>query len=203
MGIGRARHRALGILAVMAQPCSCSGARGESDRDAGARMPGARLAIAACLLAVALTGCSSIGGFTGAAAGIATGAATSNPAIGVGVGVAVKAATDAAVQRVYRNMQDTEQTLIARAAGTMAPGEKRVWAAHYSISFFDEHGELQVLNQTENALTTCRDVAFSVVTGEAETATSQWFVTQVCRNSDQQWRWAAAEPAVGRWGSLQ
>ncbi|CAM3651917.1 Lipoprotein [Bordetella sputigena] len=192
VGVGRAGDGALGIAAVTARRSA----------NPGIGAAAVRAAVAACLTTGALAGCSSIGGFTGAAAGIATGAATSNPAVGVGVGVAVQAATDAAIQRVYRNMQDTEQTLIARAAGNMAPGEKRAWAAHYSISFFDEHGELQVLNQTENALTACREVAFSVISGKGDTATSQWFITQVCRDSDQQWRWAAAEPAVGRWGSL-
>jgi predicted aminopeptidase len=228
MGVGRTGHRPLGIAAVMARrsaipgmralPVHIPGMRGAGllaasiraattcaagIRTAGARASGVRKAAALCLMTGALAGCSSIGGFTGAAAGIATGAATTNPAIGVGVGVAVQAATDAAVQRVYRNMQDTEQTLIARAAGNMTPGEKRVWAAHYAISFFDEHGEVQVLNQTQNALTACREVAFSVISGKGDAATSQWFITQVCRGSDEQWRWAAAEPAVGRWGTLQ
>jgi hypothetical protein len=163
---------------------------------------GFRAVAAVCLVAGLLAGCSSIGGFTGAAAGIATGAVTTNPAIGVGVGVAVQAATDAAVQRIYRDMQDSEQTLIAKAAGTMALGETRAWTIHYSISFFDEHGQVRVLKQTDNALTSCREVAFSVISGKAESPTSQWFLTQVCRNSDEQWLWAAAEPAVGRWGAL-
>jgi len=29
------------------------------------------------------------------------------------------------------------------------------------------------------------------------------FITQTCKQSDGQWRWAAAEPAVARWGNLQ
>ena len=33
--------------------------------------------------------------------------------------------------------------------------------------------------------------------------TRQCFVTQTCRQSDGQWRWAAADPAVARWGTLQ
>jgi hypothetical protein len=163
---------------------------------------GLRAVAAVGLIAGLLSGCSSIGGFAGAAAGIATGAATTNPAIGVGVGVAVQAATDSAVQRVYRNMQDGEQTMIAQAAGTMAPGETRAWAIHHSISFFDEHGDVRMLKQTDNALTSCREIAFSVISGKDDSPTSQWFVTQVCRSSDQQWHWAAAEPATGRWGSL-
>lgn len=187
MGLGRTGHGAVGIAPV-------------------SRAPGVihrlRLAGVYGLAALALSGCSSVGGFTGAAAGIATGAFTANPAIGVGVGVTVQAATDAAVQRVYRDIQDSEQTLIAEAAGTMTVGETRAWATHHSISFFDEHGEVRALDESSNALTTCREVAFSVISGKDQAATSQWFITQVCRTSDQRWRWAAAEPATERWGSL-
>jgi hypothetical protein len=156
-----------------------------------------------CLIGAALGGCRSIGGFTGATAGVATGAVTANPAIGVGVSVAVQAATDAVLDRVYRDIQDTEQTLIARAAGGMTVGQTQAWAAHYSISFFDEHGEVRVLDESNNALTSCREIAFSVISGKGDKTTSQWFVTQACRDSKDQWRWAAAEPAVGRWQPLQ
>jgi hypothetical protein len=150
-----------------------------------------------------LGGCSSIGGFAGAVAGAASGTFTTNPAVGVGVGIAVQAATDTAFQRVFREMQANEQNRIAAIAGAMSIGEQHAWDIHHTIPFTDEHGELRVVGAIDNALTTCKEVMFSVAGGSVKAPTRQWFITQTCRQSDGQWRWAAAEPAVARWGTLQ
>ncbi len=150
-----------------------------------------------------LSGCSSIGGFAGAVAAAASGTLTSNPAIGLGVGVAVQAATDTAFRRIFRDMQADEQDRIAAIAGAMDVGEQRTWDIHHAIPFNDERGELRVVGAIDNALATCKEVLFSVADGTKEAPTRQWFVTQTCRRSDGQWRWAAAEPAVARWGALQ
>ncbi len=159
--------------------------------------------LAGLVLAGALAGCSSVGGFTGAIAAAATGTATSNPAIGIGVGIAVRAATDAALRRVLRDMQSDEQDRIAAIAGDMRVGEERSWDIHHKIPFNDERGELRVVGAIDNALATCKEVLFSVAGGSKKAPTRQWFVTQTCREADGQWRWAAAEPAVARWGALQ
>jgi hypothetical protein len=180
MGHGRAGDRTLGFFAVKA---------------------GLRVLLAGAL-AAGLAGCSSIGGFTGAAAGIATGAATTNPAVGIAVGVGVQAATDAVVAKVFRDMQHDEQALIAASAGAMQVGERRAWAVHHTFSFGDEHGEVMVLREIPNALAPCREVALSVAGGKKDAPTSQWFVTQVCQ-AGEAWAWAGAEPAVERWGTLQ
>lgn len=149
------------------------------------------------------SGCGSIGGFAGAIAGAASGTVTSNPAVGVGVGIAVQAATDSAFRRIFRDMQTDEQDRIAAIAGAMSVGQQRTWAIHYMIPFNDERGELRVVGVIDNALATCKEVLFSVAGGKERAPTRQWFVTQTCRQSDGQWRWAAAEPAVARWGTLQ
>ncbi|HEX7689714.1 MAG TPA: hypothetical protein VF453_18560 [Burkholderiaceae bacterium] len=158
---------------------------------------------AVAALASALAGCSSIGGFTGAVAGAATGTFSSNPTVGVAVGVSVKAATDAAMNRVFRGMQSDEQDRIAELAGQLDVGDRRSWQVHHLFSYGDEAGELQVLGSIDNALASCKEVLFSVAGGKRDAPTRQWFVTQTCRQSDGRWRWAAAEPATGRWGSLQ
>ena len=136
-----------------------------------------RAALPASLaLAGLLGGCSSIGGFAGAVAAAASGTLTTNPAIGLSVGVAVQAATDTVLRKVFRDMQADEQNRIAAIAGAMNVGEQETWDIHHTLP----------------------------VVGESKDApTRQWFVTQTCRQSDGQWRWAAAEPAVARWGSLQ
>ena len=166
-----------------------------------------RVASASCLycglLAGLLGGCSSIGGFTGAIVGAASGTLTTNPAVGVGVGIAVQAATDSAFQKVFRDMQSDEQDRIADIAGNMRVGQQRNWDIHHTMPFSDERGELRVVGVSYNALTTCKEVMFSVAGGSDEAPTSRWFVTQTCRQSDGRWRWAAAEPAVARWGTLQ
>ncbi len=180
LGLGRAGHGALGGFAMKR-----------------------RALFAGVALVGSLCGCSSIGGFTGAVAGAATGTVTTNPAIGVGVGIAVKAATDAAFRRIFRDMQADEQDRIAAIAGAMSIGERQAWDIHHRIPFTDERGELRVVGVIDNALATCKEVMFSVAGGSKKAPTSQWFVTQTCRRSDGQWRWAAAEPAVARWGALQ
>ncbi len=180
LGLGRAGDRALGVPAMNGR------------------------ALFAGLACVGLfSGCTSIGGFAGAVAAIATGTATTNPAIGVGVGIAVRAGTDAEFRKIFRDMQADEQNRIAALAGGMAIGEQQSWDIHHKMPFTDERGELRVVGVIDNALATCKEVMFSVAGGSKQTPTSAWFVTQTCRQSDGQWRWAAAEPAVARWGALQ
>ena len=180
LGFGRTGDRALGIPAMRRS-----------------------VLFASLAFASVLGGCSSIGGFAGAVAGAASGTFTTNPAVGVGVGIAVQAATDTAFQRVFREMQANEQNRIAGIAGTMSVGEQQTWNIHHTIPFTDEHGELRVVGTIDNALATCKEVMFSVAGGSKKAPSQQWFITQTCRQSDGQWRWAAAEPAVARWGALQ
>ncbi len=164
-----------------------------------------RCAVAGLALTIGslLSGCSSIGGFTGAVVGAATGAATTNPAVGVVVGIAVQSATDSALQKLFRDMQRDEQNAIAALAGSMATGDRRPWDIHHTLPFSDERGELEVVGVIENPLAPCKEVLFSVVSGTRETPRRASFLTQACQHSDGQWRWAAAEPAVRRWGALQ
>lgn len=152
---------------------------------------------------VLLAGCASVGGFVGAASGILAGTFTTNPAIGVGVGIAVQAATDTAFATIYRNMQRGEQDRIALLAGTLPVGQLQDWNIHHRIPFNDEHGQVQVAGEIDNALASCRMVMFSVIGGKKKAPTENWYETQICRNSEGQWKWAAVEPATGRWGNLQ
>lgn len=208
LGECRAGNGALGFATVISAFCVdtaapiIAGVRVSPSQGTLARRAAYLLCTAAASGMVLLSGCSSIGGFTGAAAGIASGAATSNPAVGIAVGVAVQAATDAAIQKVFRDMQHKEQELIASYAGAMNVGDRRAWAIHYTFSFGDERGELMVTREIDNALAQCKEVALSVDPGKKDVPAS-WFITQVCQQTDGHWAWAAAEPATGRWGTLQ
>jgi hypothetical protein len=186
MGNRRAGDRALGQSEMSKSPGSCF-----------------TLTIVASLVSMIAAGCSSIGGYAGAVAGVATGAVSSNPAVGVAVGISVKAATDTALHRLFKELQSDEQDRIADIAGHMNVGDRAPWNIHHAWSFSSEAGDLEVIGGIDNALAACKEVLFSVASGLDEARTEEWFITQTCRQSDGHWRWAAAEPAVERWGTLQ
>ncbi|MGH8778984.1 hypothetical protein [Paraburkholderia sp.] len=161
------------------------------------------LAGALCLGAsVLLNGCSSIGAASGAAAGIASGIVTTNPAVGIGVGIAVQAATDEAINTFMRNMHTDQQNLIAALAGAMPVGDTRPWRVKHTLPLENGHGEVRVTRAFASALAICKEFVFSVVDGDEPTSPAQWYTASACRQ-DKGWKWAAAEPAVERWGNLQ
>ena len=153
---------------------------------------------------LALAGCSSVGGLAGAVAGITSGAATSNPAVGIAVSVSVKAATDAGIKYATRTLHGEEQDLIAAIAGNLPVGARRDWRMQRSIPYGNEHGELLVTRILNTPLAQCRDVAFSVAVDDAppDQPAAPWYTTSICLQANG-WKWAAAEPAVPRWGALQ
>jgi hypothetical protein len=165
---------------------------------------GLGLMLAAGLAAscVAVSGCSSIGAVAGAAAGVSTGIVSSNPAIGIGVGIAVQAATDEAVRRVMKSLHGDQQMAIAATAGALPVGETKSWQVKHTLPVENGHGDVRVLRQIDSALATCREFAFSVVDGDKPDAHADWFLASVCKDQGG-WKWAAAEPAVERWGNLQ
>jgi hypothetical protein len=151
----------------------------------------------AALLLLPLAGCGSAAELTGAVAGIATGAAFANPAVGYGVGVGTQAATAAGINWVMRSRQRAEQDAVAEVIGDLAPGELRSWRIEHDIPIGNQKGEVRLVREMDTALARCREALFSVEDGEER----QWFLTTACRQGER-WRWAAAEPATARWGSL-
>ena len=158
----------------------------------------------ACLLAAAvvLSGCNSIGGFAGAAAGVASGAVSSNPAVGYAVGIGVQAATDATTKYIYRSWQKAEQNEIAAIVGQLNVGQSRRWAYVNPIGYGNEQGEVRVTRLIDTPLAQCKEMMLSVDTGEGAQLKRAWYTGSACV-SDDVWKWAVAEPAVERWGSLQ
>ena len=130
-----------------------------------------------------------------------TAALTANPALGVAVGVGTRAVVAASVAYVGRRQQWSEQDALAATVGAMQVGETRTWHAPGSLPWRDRHGEVRVLRATETRLASCKEVAFSVATDEDDPLAQRWFVTTACRYAEG-WKWAAAEPARTRWGSL-
>lgn len=153
-----------------------------------------RLAVAGCLL---LGGCAVAGDAAGFIAGGAAGSATANPAIGFAVGVGVKAGVDELQRYVTRRRWGGEQDAIATAAGDAPLNKPRTWEIRHTIPIGNEHGQLEAVREFATPVATCRQVVFSVADD-----TPALFSTTLCRQA-KGWVWAAAEPAVDRWGSLQ
>lgn len=159
-------------------------------------------ALALAVAAAPLAGCGAVGGITGAVTGTAAAVASGNPAVGVLVGVGTRAAAEEALRRVSRRWSRTEQDALAEAVGGMAVGEVRPWRVRHDLPFGNKAGEARVVRAVETPLAECKEVLFSVAAGEAPDAPRRWFVTSACRQVEG-WKWAAAEPATERWGSLQ
>ena len=157
-----------------------------------------------CALAGAtllLAGCSSVGGFAGAVAALATGAATSNPVVGISVGIGVKAAADQGLQYVAKRNQRREHEAIVSPVHELKPGESGRWERAHRFGSGADRGEVRVVRMIETPLATCKELLFSVERDGSKPRVD-WFTTTACRNGEV-WQWAAAEPAVERWGNLQ
>lgn len=154
------------------------------------------------LLAGSLSGCKFAGDLVAAGAGGASAAATANPAVGIAVGIGVQAATNAAMKYVMRKRQQAEQDAIAETVGALEVGESRDWKIRHDIPIGNEHGTVQIVRLIPNPLAICKEAVFSVIDGNRSDSRRAWYVTTVCRQQ-KRWKWAAAEPAVERWGYLQ
>ncbi len=185
MGDGGAGDGALGSPAVTL------GARGA---------PAIAVILAASL---GLGGCTSIGSAAGALTGAASGGGSANPAVGYAVGIATKAATDALVEYISRKRQQAEQDEIAATVGALKVGGTAPWRIRHKIPLFDDqHGDLTVIRDIPNALTTCREVVFSVAAQAKSAGPKGHYVTTACQAGGV-WKWALAEPSTLRWGFLQ
>lgn len=145
-----------------------------------------------------LAGCTSTARIAAVVTGGIAGASTGSPAVGFLVGVATDAGANYVVRYYGRTRRGAEQDAIAQAAGDLPVGTDASWKVEHMIPIGNEHGRLRVVRDIESPLATCRELAFSI---EDDKQTS-WFTTDVCKQ-EETWKWAAAEPAVNRWGFLQ
>jgi len=171
--------------------------------------PAVKAGAAACLAAVLLlTGCNnaletSAGPVAGAAAGLGVSGLTANPAIGYAAGIATQAGITALQKYLSRKLHQGEQDRIAATVATLQPGQSAPWQIHYDIPVDAEHGDVTVTRDMSNALTQCKEVAFTVVANRKPDAPRGIYITSACEASDGTWKWAEAEPAINRWGYLQ
>jgi hypothetical protein len=158
--------------------------------------------------AAAVSGCQSVltastadvAGIAGA--GIAN-AVTKSPAAATGIGLGIAAAATAGLQSVERDVHRTEQDRIAEVAGPLQPGVVAHWSVMHTIPIENnEHGDLVVIRLVGAADFACKEIVFSVDTVEKTVAHRAFYTATVCQDGTV-WKWASAEPATARWGSLQ
>jgi hypothetical protein len=165
-----------------------------------------------CLLflvcAGALSGCGSVlTASTADVAGIAgagiSGAVTKSPAAATGIGLGIAAAANAGLQYAERDVHRVEQDQIAQAAGSLTPGVVGHWSVSHTIPIEpDEHGDLVVTRLVGGDDFNCKEIVFSVDTMEKKVLNRAFYTATVCLDGAN-WKWASAEPATARWGSLQ
>ena len=159
-------------------------------------------------LAAGTTGCSSLfseGSATAAGvAGTAVAATvTKNAAVSAGIGLGVLAAAQAGVKAVERNYHGSQQDHIAEIAGQLAIGQVAPWQSEHMIQLeSDEAGKVTVSRVISATDLTCKEIVFSVDHVKDAATLSSFYVATICKDSVK-WRWATAEPATARWGSLQ
>jgi hypothetical protein len=170
--------------------------------------PCTKLVATVLCLAALLGGCTSIATEgTSAAAGIGAAgisrSVTHNPGVVTGIGLGVQAAARAGLQYAERKIHQTEQDQIAAVAGVLPVGGVGKWSAVHAIPLeADEQGEVTVSRVMGNAGFMCKEIVFSVDHIEKNGAAREFYMATVCRDGSM-WKWATAEPATERWGSLQ
>ena len=164
------------------------------------------LSLLALTSLLASTGCSSLiaegssAGASVAGASIARGV-THNAGAITGIGLGVLAATRAGVQYAERKVHQVEQDQIAATAGALPVGGIARWQVVHDIPIeSDEQGEVTVSRSLGQAGFACKEIVFSI--DHAKTPAREFYTATVCRDGAH-WKWATAEPATERWGSLQ
>jgi len=165
------------------------------------------------VLLLPLTGCGSLltestsdtAGIAGA--GIA-GAVTKDATVAAAIGLGVQSAANFGLTFVERDVHRKEQDRIAETAGALPEGAAGVWSVSHTIPIEDdEHGSLVVTRMfaarpSAEMGFTCKEIVFSVDHGKGPTFHQGFYTATVCLDGTR-WKWASAEPATERWGSLQ
>ncbi len=185
MGDRRARDRTLGVVAVTLRAAAPT------------------LSLLALLAACGNTAESSAGPIGGAAVGLGIGGITANPLIGYAAGVGAQAGITALQKYLSRKLHQGEQDNIAATVAKLPLGQTAPWKIGYKIPIENEHGDVTVTRIIKTPLTTCKEVAFTVIDGNRASSPRGLYITSACAQPDGTWKWAEAEPATDRWGFLQ
>jgi hypothetical protein len=133
-------------------------------------------------------------GTAGVAASVSS--ATGSAVLGVLAGAGVAYGVDESVDYAERRITDNIHHAIASAAGPLGPGQSAAWQVEEQLPLSGRTGTVQIARTFGDAIP-CKDVVFTL------DDSLDLNVTTICQARDGQWRWALAEPATRRWGSLQ
>jgi hypothetical protein len=169
-----------------------------------------RIVLAIVALSAGVSGCSSLysesvttgAGIAGAALASKV---TDNAAAATGIGLGVVAAARAGVQYTQRVVHREAQDSIAAAAGPLRVGAIANWQVSPSMPIEEaEQGRVTVSRAISTGALDCKEIVFSVDTAatQSQPVSSAFYVASICRDGAA-WKWATAEPATERWGSLQ
>ncbi len=139
---------------------------------------------------------STAAGVTGAGVSDAIGA---NAAATTAIGLGVQAVGRAGLQYAQRRAHGVAQDSIAHAAGSLPVGGVAQWSIRHTLPIEpDEAGEVTVARLIGAGGLECKEIVFSVDRKRER----GFYTATICRDGEA-WRWASAEPATARWGSLQ
>ncbi len=131
------------------------------------------------------------------------GSVTRNATVASAIGLGVLAAGQAGVKAVERDYHGEQQDRIAAIAGALEVGHVGRWESRHHIQIeSDEVGRVTVSRLIGAVDLSCKEIVFTVDEIKDEATTSAFYVATICKDSAK-WRWASAEPATARWGSLQ
>jgi hypothetical protein len=155
-----------------------------------------------------LSGCGSVltEGTSDAAgvagAGVAS-AVTKNGSITAAIGLGVQSVAASGLGYVERRVHGREQNEIAAKAGMLPVGGVAAWSVSHEIPIEnDEHGQVAVSRVISPSPLACKEIVFSIDGVHNHQPARAFYVAAICQDGTQ-WRWASAEPATTRWGSLQ
>jgi hypothetical protein len=168
-----------------------------------------RLFLALCAASgLGLTGCTALlsesAATTAGVSGTAiAGSVTRNATVAAGIGFGVLAASQAGVKAIERDFHGDQQDTIAGVAGGLEVGQVGHWESRHRIELEpDEGGRVTVSRLIGAADLRCKEIVFTVDRIKDKATVSSFYVATICKDAAK-WRWASAEPATARWGSLQ
>ena len=145
-------------------------------------------------------GTADLAGVGGAAAAHAV---TKNATVTTAIGLGVTSLALSGLKSEERAVHGVEQDRIAEAAGGLPIDTVGTWSVNHSVPIEgDQRGEVVVSRDIGTPDLHCREIVFSVDTTEDGQPARSFYTATICLDGSH-WKWASAEPATARWGSLQ
>ena len=155
-----------------------------------------------------LSGCGSVltegaADLAGVAGAGAASAVTKSASGAAAIGLVVRSVAAEGLKYAERSVHREEQDAIAAVAGPLDPGAVAPWLVRHRVPIEDdEHGDVVVSRAFGAGPIRCKEIVFSVDRTRRSGIARAFYIATIC-NDGVRWRWASAEPATERWGSLQ